>query len=171
MGGAQNPGIIPRTCEDLFQRIESNESPNISYSVRVSYFEVYNEHVRDLLAPRRDPPYYLKIRESPTEGPYIKDLTDVPVKNLSEVMKYMRQGDQVCSRCCTSDSTMEKTNWSRQSRTVASTKMNDVSSRSHAVFTLQLKQIEHDMERDETTERVARIRFENLMTLFLCDDN
>ena len=37
--------------------------------------------------------------------------------------------------------------------------MNDVSSRSHAVFTLQLKQIEHDMETDETTERLARIRY------------
>src|SRR3954447_19867418 len=68
MGTPEQPGLIPRTCEDLFQRIESNESPNISYNVRVSYFEVYNEHVRDLLVPRTDPPYYLKIRESPTEG-------------------------------------------------------------------------------------------------------
>src|SRR5437660_12084296 len=97
MGGPDNPGLIPRTCEDLFQRIESNECPNTSYTVRVSYFEVYNEHVRDLLVPRRDPPYYLKIRESPTEGPYIKDLTEVPVKNLQEIMKYMRQGDNVSS--------------------------------------------------------------------------
>ncbi len=76
MGTSEQPGLIPRTCEDLFQRIESSSSPNISYNVRVSYFEVYNEHVRDLLVPRTDPPYYLKIRESPTEGPYIKDLTD-----------------------------------------------------------------------------------------------
>src|SRR4051794_35980224 len=95
MGNSENPGIIPRTCEDLFQRIESNECPSVSYTVRVSYFEVYNEHVRDLLAPRRDTPYYLKIRESPTEGPYVKDLTEVPVKSLEEVMRYMRQGDTV----------------------------------------------------------------------------
>ncbi|EPS39242.1 hypothetical protein H072_7008 [Dactylellina haptotyla CBS 200.50] len=142
MGTADKPGLIPRTCEDLFQRIESNDLPNISYSVRVSYFEVYNEHVRDLLVPRKDTPYYLKVRESPTEGPYIKDLTEVPVKNLQEVLKYMRQGDT--------------------SRSVASTKMNDVSSRSHAVFTLVLKQIYHDMDRDETTERLARIRLVDL---------
>jgi Kinesin motor domain len=95
MGTPDQPGLIPRTCEDLFQRIESSTSPNISYSVRVSYFEVYNEHVRDLLVPRQDPPYYLKIRESPTEGPYIKDLTEVPVKNISEIMRYMRAGDTV----------------------------------------------------------------------------
>lgn len=142
MGTPEQPGLIPRTCEDLFQRIESSESPNISYNVRVSYFEVYNEHVRDLLVPRTDPPYYLKIRESPTEGPYVKDLTDVQVKNFTELMRYMRMGDS--------------------SRTTASTKMNDTSSRSHAVFTINLKQIHHDLSTDETTERMARIRLVDL---------
>ncbi|RPA93552.1 kinesin-domain-containing protein [Choiromyces venosus 120613-1] len=137
MGTPEHPGLIPRTCRDLFERIESNNSPNVNYSVRVSYFEVYNEHVRDLLVPRRDPPYYLKVRESPTEGPYIKDLTEVPVRGIAEILKWMKMGDN--------------------SRTVASTKMNDTSSRSHAVFTLVLKQIHHDMDTDETTERVARI--------------
>lgn len=146
MGTADQPGLIPRTCEDLFQRIEAahNETPNISYNVRVSYFEVYNEHVRDLLVPvhPNQPPYYLKIRESPTEGPYIKDLTDAPVRNISEIMKFMKMGDA--------------------SRTTASTKMNDTSSRSHSVFTIMLKQIHHDMDTDETTERTARIRLVDL---------
>jgi hypothetical protein len=142
MGSPDNPGLIPRTCEDLFQRIEANESANISYSVRVSYFEVYNEHVRDLFQPRTDPPHYLKIRESPTEGPYVKDLTEMQVKNYTEILKYMRMGDS--------------------SRTVASTKMNDTSSRSHAVFTIMLKQIHHDYRTDETTERLARIRLVDL---------
>ena len=142
MGTPDQPGLIPRTCEDLFQRIDANETPNISYNVRVSYFEVYNEHVRDLLVPRQDPPHYLKIRESPIEGPYIKDLTDAPVKSISEIMRYMKMGDA--------------------SRTIASTKMNDTSSRSHAVFTIMLKQIHHDMETDETTERLARIRLVDL---------
>lgn len=142
MGTPEQPGLIPRTCEDLFQRIESSSSPDISYNVRVSYFEVYNEHVRDLLVPRTDPPYYLKIRESPIEGPYVKDLTDVPVKNFAEIMRYMRMGDS--------------------SRTTASTKMNDTSSRSHSVFTIMLKQIHHDLSTDETTERLARIRLVDL---------
>ncbi|KAG0644833.1 P-loop containing nucleoside triphosphate hydrolase protein [Tuber brumale] len=142
MGTPEHPGLIPRTCRDLFERIESNNSPSVNYSVRVSYFEVYNEHVRDLLVPRRDPPYYLKVRESPTEGPYIKDLTEVPVRGIAEVLKWMKMGDN--------------------SRTVASTSMNDTSSRSHAVFTLVLKQIHHDIDTDETTERVARIRLVDL---------
>ncbi|KAF6843803.1 kinesin motor domain-containing protein [Colletotrichum musicola] len=146
MGTPDQPGLIPRTCEDLFERIEAaqNETPNISYNVRVSYFEVYNEHVRDLLVPvnPNQPPYYLKIRESPTEGPYVKDLTEVPVRNLNEILRYMTAGDR--------------------SRTVASTRMNDTSSRSHAVFTIMLKQIHHDMETDETTERSSRIRLVDL---------
>ena len=142
MGTPDQPGLIPRTCEDLFERIENCQNANVSYSVRVSYFEVYNEHVRDLFQPRTDPPSYLKIRESPIEGPYVKDLTEIQVKTYSEILKYMRMGDS--------------------SRTVASTKMNDTSSRSHAVFTIMLKQIHHDYRSDETTERLARIRLVDL---------
>ena len=146
MGTPSQPGLIPRTCEDLFQRIESSVSPHVSYTVRVSYFEVYNEHVRNLLTPNRPSsdqhPFYLKIRESPTEGPYIKDLTDQPVKNYLELLRYMRLGDS--------------------NRTTASTKMNDTSSRSHAVFTIMLKQIHHDLSTDSTTERLARIRLVDL---------
>ncbi|TQS31574.1 hypothetical protein Golomagni_08141, partial [Golovinomyces magnicellulatus] len=146
MGTQDKPGLIPRTCEDLFERIQAaqNENSNVAYNVRVSYFEVYNEHVRDLLVPydTTKPPNYLKIRESPTEGPYVKDLTEVPVRNIDEILRYMKNGDS--------------------SRTVASTKMNDTSSRSHAVFTIMLKQIHHDMETDETTERSSRIRLVDL---------
>ena len=146
MGTPDHPGLIPRTCEDLFERIAAaqDETPNISYNVRVSYFEVYNEHVRDLLVPvvPHQPPYYLKIRESPTEGPYVKDLTEVPVRSLHEILRYMRVGDN--------------------NRTTASTKMNDTSSRSHAVFTIMLKQIHHDLDTDETTERSSRIRLVDL---------
>ena len=146
MGTPDHPGLIPRTCEDLFERIAAahDETPNISYNVRVSYFEVYNEHVRDLLVPvvAHQPPYYLKIRESPTEGPYVKDLNEVPVRSLNDILRYMRIGDN--------------------NRTTASTKMNDTSSRSHAVFTIMLKQIHHDLETDETTERSSRIRLVDL---------
>ncbi|GAO15788.1 hypothetical protein UVI_02021460 [Ustilaginoidea virens] len=146
MGTPDQPGLIPRTCQDLFERINAahNENSNIAYNVRVSYFEVYNEHVRDLLVPvtPNAPPNYLKIRESPTEGPYVKDLTEVPVRNINEILRYMKNGDE--------------------SRTTASTKMNDTSSRSHAVFTIMLKQIHHDMETDETTERSSRIRLVDL---------
>jgi len=142
MGVEGNPGLIPRTCEDLFERIETHRSPDVSYSVRVSYFEIYNEQVRDLLAPRTETPRFLKVRESPTEGPYVTDLIELPVKNYAEVKRFIELGDQ--------------------SRTTASTKMNDTSSRSHAVFTLMLRQVHHDVNTDETTERVGRMRLVDL---------
>lgn len=142
MGTADQPGLIPRTCQDLFERIESNQASSVSYSVHVSYFEVYNEHVRDLLAPQCGTQNYLKIRESPTEGPYIRDLTNHFVRSYNDIIGLMKLGDA--------------------SRTVASTKMNDTSSRSHAVFTIMLKQIHADMATDETTERTARIRLVDL---------
>lgn len=150
MGTPDQPGLIPRTCEDLFersaaaQRDDSNVAYNVAYNVRVSYFEVYNEHVRDLLAPAVPgaAPHYLKIRESPTEGPYVKDLSDVPVRSIDEILRHMKRGDAA--------------------RTTASTKMNDASSRSHVVFTIMLRQMHHDMETDQTTERSSRIRLVDL---------
>ncbi|KAK4971113.1 hypothetical protein LTR28_013874 [Elasticomyces elasticus] len=142
MGTPTEPGLIPRTCEGLFQRIEAEEHTNITYNVHVSYFEVYNEHVRDLLTPRTTPPTYLKIRESKQDGIYIQNLTDSPVKSFAEIEKIMKTGDA--------------------NRTTASTKMNDISSRSHAVFTLTLKQIQHDLSADSTIERLARMRLVDL---------
>ncbi|PHH63439.1 hypothetical protein CDD81_5818 [Ophiocordyceps australis] len=146
MGTPEQPGLIPRTCHDLFERIQAahNQDSSIAYNVRVSYFEVYNEHVRDLLVPvvPHAPPHYLRMRESPSEGPYVKDLTEVPVRSIAEIMRYMHLGDA--------------------SRTTASTKMNDTSSRSHAVFTIMLRQMHHDMDTDQTTERSSRIRLVDL---------
>lgn len=142
MGTPEQPGLIPRTCEGLFERISTEQNGNITYGVHVSYFEVYNEHVRDLLTPRTNPPTYLKIRESKTDGVYVQNLTDTAVKTYEDVERLMKMGDQ--------------------NRTVAATKMNDTSSRSHSVFTLTLKQIQHDIETDSTIERTARMRLVDL---------
>ncbi|CAI6341307.1 unnamed protein product [Periconia digitata] len=142
MGSPENPGLIPRTCEELFERIRDEPTPNTSYHVQVSYFEVYNEHVRDLLVPRTALPNYLKIRDSPKDGVYVQGLTEVEVKGYSDVERLFKLGDL--------------------SRTTASTKMNDTSSRSHAVFTIRLKQITHSLLSDETIERTARMRLVDL---------
>ncbi|KAF1996788.1 kinesin-domain-containing protein, partial [Amniculicola lignicola CBS 123094] len=142
MGTPEQPGLIPRTCEELFERIQHESSPNTTYHVHVSYFEVYNEHVRDLLQPRTVPPIYLKIRESQTDGVYVQNLTESEVKNYADVDRLMKMGDMT--------------------RTTASTKMNDTSSRSHAVFTIQLKQIQHSLLSDSTIERCARMRLVDL---------
>lgn len=142
MGTPDQPGLIPRTCEGLFERINTEQNSNITYGVHVTYFEIYNEHVRDLLTPRTNPPQYLKIRESKVDGVYVQNLTDTAVKTYEDVERLMKMGDQ--------------------NRTVAATKMNDTSSRSHSVFTLTLKQIQHDIATDSTIERTARMRLVDL---------
>lgn len=95
MGSPENPGLIPRTCEELFERIQDEPTPNTSYHVQVSYFEVYNEHVRDLLSPRTNPPIYLKIRESPREGVYVQGLIETEVKCYADVERLFKIGDAV----------------------------------------------------------------------------
>lgn len=142
MGTPAEPGLIPRTCRGLFERVEAEQNGSITYNVHVSYFEIYNEHVKDLLTPRTNPPAYLKIRESKSEGVYVQNLTDEPVKSYEDIERLMKMGDL--------------------NRTTAHTKMNDTSSRSHAVFTLTLKQIQHDIATDSTIERLARMRLVDL---------
>lgn len=146
MGTPEQPGLIPRYCEDLFRRIKEEPESNTTYNVHVSYFEIYNEHVRDLLvqkASSRDhDQHFLKIRESRQDGVYVQGLTDSPVKSFADIERIMELGDQ--------------------NRTTAATKMNQTSSRSHAVFTITLKQIQHSLTDDETIERTARMRLVDL---------
>lgn len=149
MGNESDPGLIPRTCQDLFERIESMKSGHVTCTVRVSYFEVYNEQVRDLLAtakegstPNGQSQHKLKVRESPTEGPYVEDLSEFSVKSADDVLKFLASGNRA--------------------RATAATKMNDVSSRSHAVFTLVVKQVITDPETEATEEKTARIRLVDL---------
>ncbi|KAK9474854.1 P-loop containing nucleoside triphosphate hydrolase protein [Dipodascopsis tothii] len=145
MGSDDEPGIIPRTCEDLFAKVDELNSASVCCTIRVSYFEIYNEHVYDLLAPPAAPtqtPVPLKVRESPVDGPYVKDLSEFTVKTFADVKKHLKTGNRY--------------------RSTASTNMNDSSSRSHAVFTLEVKQTNYDPGLDETQETVSRIRFVDL---------
>lgn len=149
MGDESDPGLIPRTCQDLFERIEKMTSGHVTCTVRVSYFEVYNEQVRDLLVtskeggtPNGQLHHKLRVRESPTDGPYVEDLSEFSVKTADEVLKYLSTGNKA--------------------RATAATKMNDVSSRSHAVFTLVVKQVITDPVTDATEEKTARIRLVDL---------
>lgn len=52
MGTADEKGIIPRLCDALFEKIASNDDPELTYKVEVSYMEIYNEKVHDLLDPK-----------------------------------------------------------------------------------------------------------------------
>lgn len=136
MGYGEDKGIIPRTCSELFERIKNTPDPNVTYRVEVSYIEIYNEKVRDLLNPNNKG--NLKVREHPSLGPYVEDLSKVVVNSFDDINNLMDEGNKA--------------------RTVAATNMNATSSRSHAVFTVLLTQKRFDEVTKLETEKVARIR-------------
>ncbi|KAH0587005.1 hypothetical protein H2248_005824 [Termitomyces sp. 'cryptogamus'] len=135
-------GIIPLTCQELFARVDSKRSAdsNLSFTVEVSYIEIYNEKVRDLLNPKNTG--NLRVREHPIFGPYVEDLSKLVVSSYDEMMTLMDEGNKA--------------------RTVAATNMNETSSRSHAVFTLLLTMKRHDVETNMDTEKVSRINLVDL---------
>lgn len=140
MGYGEDKGIIPRTCSELFNRIKNNQQENLTYRVEVSYIEIYNEKVRDLLNPKNKG--NLKVREHPSLGPYVEDLSRLVVTSFDDIEHLMDEGNKA--------------------RTVAATNMNETSSRSHAVFTLFLTQKRLDDLTKLETEKVARISLVDL---------
>lgn len=93
MGYGEDKGIIPLTCESLFNRISSNQNPNLGFTVECSYMEIYNEKVKDLLNPRNT--NHLKVREHPHLGPYVEDLSKLAVNSYDEMMNMMDEGNKV----------------------------------------------------------------------------
>ncbi|WPG97258.1 kinesin-like protein [Acrodontium crateriforme] len=141
MGYGPEEGVIPRICRDMFDRIDTKQQDkNVKCTVEVSYLEIYNERVRDLLNPSTKG--NLKVREHPSTGPYVEDLAKLVVGSFSEIDHLMDEGNKA--------------------RTVAATNMNETSSRSHAVFTLTLTQKRHDDETNMDTEKVAKISLVDL---------
>lgn len=93
MGYGEDKGIIPRTCEELFNRINRLTVPNLTYRVEVSYIEIYNEKVRDLLNPKNKG--NLKVREHPSLGPYVEDLSRLVVNSFADIEHLMDEGNKV----------------------------------------------------------------------------
>lgn len=93
MGYGEDKGITPRTCSELFNRINNNSDPNLQYRVEVSYIEIYNEKVRDLLNPKNKG--NLKVREHPSLGPYVEDLSRLVVTSFEDIEHLMDEGNKV----------------------------------------------------------------------------
>ncbi|KAG0007076.1 kinesin-like protein Klp8 [Modicella reniformis] len=81
MGYGEDRGIIPLSCHELFRKIEANTDPTVSYRVEVSYMEIYCERVRDLLNPKNKG--HLKVREHPSLGPYVEDLSKLMARTVA----------------------------------------------------------------------------------------
>uniref|UniRef100_A0A8C2CI83 Kinesin-like protein n=1 Tax=Cyprinus carpio TaxID=7962 RepID=A0A8C2CI83_CYPCA len=133
-------GIIPLLCEDLFSKISDNNDNSMSYSVEVSYMEIYCERVRDLLNPKNKG--NLRVREHPLMGPYVEDLSKLAVTSYNDIQDLMDSGNKA--------------------RTVAATNMNETSSRSHAVFNIIFTQKRCDSDTDNTSEKVSKISLVDL---------
>ncbi|KAK9471021.1 kinesin motor domain-containing protein [Dipodascopsis tothii] len=134
---ALNAGIIPRTLYKLFEALELEKA---EHSVKVSFIELYNEELRDLIAPEED--RKVKIYDdSAKKGIVIQGMEETFIKSASEGIRVLQQGSH--------------------RRQVAATKCNDLSSRSHSVFTITL----HVKETLPGGEEYLRIGKLNLVDL------
>ncbi|RKO88198.1 P-loop containing nucleoside triphosphate hydrolase protein [Blyttiomyces helicus] len=95
MGSKDEKGIIPRACEELFDRIGTlSVASNTAFTVEVSYLEIYNERVRDLLNPSTKATN-LRVREHPSLGPYVEDLSKLIVSEYKDIAALMDEGNKV----------------------------------------------------------------------------
>uniref|UniRef100_A0A671MZ46 Kinesin-like protein n=1 Tax=Sinocyclocheilus anshuiensis TaxID=1608454 RepID=A0A671MZ46_9TELE len=110
-------GVIPRVIRRIFQ--EKSKCADCEFLLAVSYLEIYNEEILDLLCTSKDKPI-ISIREDPKDGIKIVGLTEKEVFTAHEMVGCLELGNSA--------------------RTVGSTAMNAASSRSHAIFTISLEQ-------------------------------
>ncbi|XP_037382433.1 kinesin-like protein KIF13B isoform X1 [Talpa occidentalis] len=142
MGTADQPGLIPRLCSGLFERTQKEENEEQSFKVEVSYMEIYNEKVRDLLDPKGRSRQTLKVREHSVLGPYVDGLSKLAVRSYKDIESLMSEGNK--------------------SRTVAATNMNEESSRSHAVFKITLTHTLCDVQSGTSGEKVGKLSLVDL---------
>ncbi|KAG0286522.1 hypothetical protein BGZ96_009384 [Linnemannia gamsii] len=113
-GNESQPGITPRAVEDIFKYIRENSDRE--YLLRVSYLEIYNESIRDLLSPEA---IDLRIHEDKRRGVYVSPLKEEIVTAPSQVMRIIERGND--------------------QRHVSSTDFNAHSSRSHSIFQIVIE--------------------------------
>ena len=116
MADEDTKGVTPRIVEQLFAAIYA-APPHIEYTVRVGYMEIYMERIKDLMNPSND---NLPIHEEKNRGVYVKGLMELYVASVQEVYTIMDRG--------------------QRARAVASTNMNQESSRSHSIFVITISQ-------------------------------
>ncbi|KAG5265780.1 hypothetical protein AALO_G00246300 [Alosa alosa] len=140
MQGSPEPekrGVIPNSFHHIFTHI--SRSQNQRYLVRVSYIEIYQEEIRDLLC--KDNNKKLELKENPDSGVYVKDLLSVVTKSIQEIEHVMDLGNQ--------------------SRSVGFTKMNERSSRSHAIFIVTIECSETGLDGEDHI-RVGKLNMVDL---------
>ncbi|XP_039882962.1 centromere-associated protein E isoform X5 [Simochromis diagramma] len=143
MGTSRTPGVIPQAVEDVFQSIKN--FPKKEFLLRVSYMEIYNETVTDLLVDswKRKP---LEVREQINKNIYVADLTEELVTSPAQVLAWIRKGEK--------------------NRHYGKTKMNQRSSRSHTIFRMILESRERsDPASGESSDGAIIVSHLNLVDL------
>ncbi|KAM8781397.1 stAR-related lipid transfer protein 9 isoform 2-T2 [Rhynchonycteris naso] len=121
LGTPASVGLTPRICEGLFIRQEDYASLPSSCRIKVSFLEIYNERVRDLLKQSdQKKSYTLRVREHPEMGPYVQGLSQHVVSNYKQVIQLLEEGIA--------------------NRITAATHVHEASSRSHIIFTIHYTQ-------------------------------
>nr|XP_061836796.1 centromere-associated protein E-like isoform X2 [Nerophis lumbriciformis] len=143
MGSGHAPGVIPMAVEDVFQTIKKN-CPNKKFLLRVSYMEIYNETVTDLLVGswKRKP---LEVRETLNKNIYVADLTEEVVNSPAQALAWIRKGEK--------------------NRHYEKTKMNQRSSRSHTIFRMILESERSDPASGENADGAVIVSHLNLVDL------
>ncbi|KAI4461205.1 centromere protein e [Holotrichia oblita] len=116
IGDPQKQGIIPRIVNDIFNHIYAMEE-NLEFHIKVSYFEIYMDKIRDLLDVSK---VNLSVHEDKNRVPFVKGATERFVSSPEEVFEAIEEG--------------------KSNRHIAVTNMNEHSSRSHSVFLINVKQ-------------------------------
>lgn len=116
----ENRGIIPRAVEEVFQSIESNQNKKTKFVLKASYLQIYMEVVSDLLSSPTNSKT-LQIRENKNKGMFVEGLSEWTIRSPRDVCELLKKGELY--------------------RKIAHTRLNDLSSRSHAVFILVVEQI------------------------------
>jgi hypothetical protein len=115
-------GLIPRLVTDIFALVQRYQNDTERFAVTCTFAEVYCERVRDLLpADNKAPQENLRVRQHPVTGPYVDGLAVHKVSNAVDVLRLLNAG--------------------MHSRATAETKMNERSSRSHAIFAMIVTKI------------------------------
>ncbi|TSK17800.1 Centromere-associated protein E [Bagarius yarrelli] len=143
MGSEHNPGVIPLAMADVFHTIKN--CPKKEFLLRVSYMEIYNETVTDLLVDswKRKP---LEIREGNYKNVYVADLTEELVTSPEQALSWIRKGEK--------------------NRHYGKTKMNQRSSRSHTIFRMILESRERsDPASGENVDSAIIVSHLNLVDL------
>ncbi|KAM3594490.1 uncharacterized protein V6R79_008933 [Siganus canaliculatus] len=150
MGTPDSIGLTPRICRGLFRSEDTFPDGQNSSRVEISFLEIYNERVRDLLSRgEQKKRSSLRVREHPEKGPYVQDLSQHVVSDCKQALDLLEEGIS--------------------NRITAATHNHDASSRSHAIFTIQYTQA--ILENNLPSETVSKINLVDLAGSERADPN